>query len=207
MKLAVRVKRLLTGSVGNLIRDLEDKAPEAVVSQAIEEIDDAKEEVRHKLGKVEAERYLTLAQLKRVKKSLEDLGEQIDVALTQERDDLAEAAVEKQIDYESQIPILEESLKRDQESITELDNYIGALESKKHDMRLELKEMREAKKIADKDLEVKVEAAENAFADITSRISDTADMDQSKKLNELEDLTRKNRVQERLAKIKASRGE
>lgn len=39
MKLAARVKRLLTGSVGSLIKKLEDMAPEAVAAQAIEEID------------------------------------------------------------------------------------------------------------------------------------------------------------------------
>jgi phage shock protein A len=205
MKLAARVKRLLTGSVGSLIKKLEDMAPEAVAAQAIEEIDDVKGEVRHELGKAEAEKHLTTTQLKRATKNLKDLEEQIDVALGEDREDLAEAAVEKQLDLENQIPILEESLRRDEDSIKELNSYIEALQSKKRDMRLELKEIRESKEIGSHELEIKVEQAEDAFAAITSRVGDTVDINQTKKLNELEDLTHKNRVKERLEKIKADR--
>ena len=205
MKLAARVKRLLTGSVGSLIKKLENMAPDAVANQAIEEIDNAKNDVRHELGKVEAERHLTNVQLTRATKNLNDLNEQIDVAISENRDDLAEAAVEKQLDLEAQIPILKESIKIDDAKIEEYNSYIEALQSKKRDMRLELKEIRESKELESKDLEIKVEQAEDAFAAITSRVGDTVDIEQTKKLNELEDMTHKNRITERLAQIKSKR--
>ena len=205
MKLSDRVKRLLTGSVGSLIKKLENIAPNAVADQAIEEIDNVKKEIRHELGKVEAEKHLTTVQLERVKKNLDSLNEQINVALKEERDDLAETAIEKQLDLENQVPILEKSLVQDKASIKEFNDYISALDSKKRDMQIELKEIRESKKLESKDLEIKVEQAENAFATITSRIGETVNLDQAKNLNELEDLTRKNRIKERLAKLKADK--
>ena len=202
MKLAAKVKRLLTGSIKSLIDKLENLAPEAVAKEAISEIDGVIEEVRHELGKVEAEKHLTIKQMERATKTFKDLDEQVKVAIEEKRDDLAEAAVEKQMDLETQIPIFKESLKRDEASIKEFNSYVGALQSKKRDMRLELQQVRESKQIASKDLEYKVEKAEDAFAEITSRIGESVDIEQTKKLNELEDITHKKNVQERLAEIK-----
>ncbi len=205
MKLAARVKRLLTGSVGSLIKQLENMAPDAVANQAIEEIDNVKNEVRHELGKVEAEKHLTTTQLERVTKTLKGLDEQIETAIVEEREDLQEAAVDEQLGLETQIPILEKSLEIDEEKIVEYNGYIEALQSKKNDMRLELKERREAKEFGSKEFETKVEQAEDAFAAITSRVGETMNIDKTKKLNELKDLTHKNRIKERLAEIKAKR--
>jgi len=202
MKLAARVKRLLAASASGLIKKLENMAPEEVAAQSIGEIDKVKDEVRGELGKVEAEKHVTTKQLERANNSLKDLKEQIETAINEKRDDLAEAAVEKQMDFENQIPILKESLKIDEAKIIELNGFIEALNSKKRDMRLELKEIRESKEIASKDLESKVEKAEDAFADIVSRVGETVDVEQTKKLNELEGLTHKKKVEARLAEIK-----
>jgi len=202
MKLAARVKRLLAASASSLIKKLENMAPEEVAAQSIGEIDKVKDEVRGELGKVEAEKHVTTKQLERANNSLKDLKEQIETAINEKRDDLAEAAVEKQMDFENQIPILKESLKIDEAKIIELNGFIEALNSKKRDMRLELKEIRESKEIASKDLESKVEKAEDAFADIVSRVGETVDVEQTKKLNELEGLTHKKKVEARLAEIK-----
>ena len=66
------------------------------------------------------------------------------MALTNERDDLAEAAVSNQLDIEAQIPILEHTITECGENERELEGYITALQAKKREMKDELKVYREA---------------------------------------------------------------
>ena len=66
------------------------------------------------------------------------------MALTNERDDLAEAAVSNQLDIEAQIPILEHTITECGENERELESYIVALQAKKREMKDELKVYREA---------------------------------------------------------------
>src|SRR5690606_22593713 len=146
----------------------------------------------------------------------EQLGEQAQLALKQERDDLASAAVERQIDIEAQLPVLESRLTELAEDKTRLEGYISALMAKKREMRDALSDYRKATEptgsaasasasASTKDsAQARADKASNAFDRISQRQTGMsgprgASDKNAAQLAELEELARRNRIQERLA--------
>jgi phage shock protein A len=219
-----RVGRIISGSFNSLIDAIENAAPETVMSEVIREIDTAIDDVRVELGRVVAKKHLANSRLMEENRKHEDLSEKIELAVKEGRDDLAEAAISHQIDIEAQIPILETTINDCCSNEKELEGYITALQAKKREMREELRQFRESMKetitssssISDSGVEVssdverKVAKAESAFERIAEKATGipgggrTADRQTATKLAELEEIARKNRIQERLAVIKSN---
>ena len=217
--IASRVGRIISGSAKKVVEILESATPEIVMEEAINEIDGAILEVREELGRTEAEKHRSTKLLSDYTTKLEELANQINLALDKDREDLAEAAVQRQLDIESQQPVLNKSIEEADNKIVELNNYVSALQAKKREMRDELREWRTSKVIAEKvsvggsgqadaDIEAKVARAESAFDRMMSKGPGGLPFDAQNagKLAELEDLSRENRVKERLTQIKALRG-
>jgi len=219
--LASRVSRIISGSARKLVDILESQAPEIVMEEAIHEIDSAIYDVRSELGKVAAAKHLSTSRLAESNKKHADLSDKIEIAIDSSRDDLAEAAVAQQMDIEAQIPVLELAITESAEKEKELESYISALQGKKREMREELRELRKAKAAAtsstgagadgDKgNVDDKVARAEAAFDRIIEKTTglnplDKTGMKNAAQLAELEEISRKNRIQERLAQIKANK--
>jgi phage shock protein A len=223
--IGTRVGRLIAGSVNALIDAVEDAAPEVVMEQALREIDGATDEVRVELGRVIATRHLANKRLLEENRKHEDLGEQIELAVAQSREDLAEAAIARQFDIEAQLPVLEASIAESVTAQKELEGYIAALGARRREMETELNQFRAAQKAAAQAAAAgtagagapagggaarKVGQAENTFNRVMTRAGgvpgSTGMGADAAKLAELEDLSRKNRIQERLAEIKAKSG-
>ncbi len=223
-RLIGRVGRIISGSFNSLIDSIENVAPETIMSEAIREIDAAIDDVRVELGRVVASKHLANSRLMEENRKHEDLGEKIELAIREGREDLAEAAISQQIDIEAQIPVLENTISDCGSSEKELESYISALQAKKREMQEDLRQFRESMKetitnsssIADThvqgsgDVEKKVAKAESAFERIAEKASGipgkgrSADRQTATKLAELEEISRKNRIQERLAAIKGN---
>ncbi|HEU0153936.1 MAG TPA: PspA/IM30 family protein [Arenimonas sp.] len=221
--IGTRVGRLIAGSVNALIDAVENAAPEVVMEQALREIDGATDDVRVELGKVLATKHLANKRLLEENRKHEELGDQIELAVTQGREDLAEAAIARQFDIEAQLPVLEASITDAANQQKELEGYVAALAARRREMETELNQFRAAQKAAaaagaaagasgpgGKSPSRKVGEAENAFNRVMSRaggVPGSAAMGaDAAKLAELEDLSRKNRIQERLAEVKAKSG-
>ncbi len=217
-RLTNRVGRIISGSINAIVNAVEDVAPTVVMEQAIREIDKAVDEVRSELGKVIASKHLANKRLSEKNTRHEVLSEKIEVALTNERDDLAEAAVSNQLDIEAQIPILEHTITECGENERELESYIVALQAKKREMKDELKVYREAMNSSSIDnlsdsntsrqgkINKSVDNATSAFDRILEKQTGLGSLETSHdaaKMAELEQLTRENRVKERLTAIKS----
>jgi len=113
------------------------------MEEAIREIEGAIDEVRAELGRVAAKKHLASSRLMEESRKHEDLGEQIEIAVAQEREDLAEAGISKQLDIEAQIPVLEATVAECGAQETELEGYIRALQAKSREMREELRQYRD----------------------------------------------------------------
>lgn len=217
--IGARVGRIVAGSVNGLVDAIESAAPETVMEQAIREIDQAIDDVRAQLGKVIANRHLANTRLAEESRRHDELSEQAALALKEGREDLAEAAIERQLDIEAQIPVLETSVADANREEKEYEGYINALQAKKREMKealLQFRSSREESAAAGStaegmkpSLDSKVDKAESAF----DRVLESAtglqgrlgqSVDSSAKLAELEDLARNNRVKERMAQLKAS---
>ncbi len=217
-----RVGRLVAGGFNALVDAVENAAPEAVMEQAIREIDTAVAEVRRELGQVEAQRHLTAKRLAEDGKRHDELTEQARLAMEKEREDLAEAAVSRQIDLEAQIPVLEARLADLADEKARLEGYVNALRAKKREMREALESYRSAQRQSTQaggsgrdDTSTagsgdRAERAMAAFDRVFQRetgLSGTSggSADDEARLSELEELSRKNRIQERLARLKTDR--
>ncbi|WP_020413788.1 PspA/IM30 family protein [Microbulbifer sp. SSSA007] len=211
-----RISRLISVSANSVVGSVEAAAPESVMEQAIRDVDDAIKDVRGQLGKAEASKYLNSRTLNDENTRHKNLAEQITIAINEGRDDLAEAAIAKQMDIEVQLPILEKAISENEIEIKELGSYILALQGKKREMREKLQEFIAVNKNVrgsvvadeygrDRNSKAQVEQATDAFnraIDSTAISTFDSEIDASK-LAELEEFARKNRVKERLAKIKS----
>jgi len=216
-----RVGRLVAGGFNALVDAVESAAPEAVMEQSIREVDQAIDEVRAELGTVEAHRHLTAKRLADDGKRHDELADQARLALNEQREDLAEAAVARQIDLEAQIPVLESRLADLADEKSRLEGYISALRAKKREMTEALSSYRSSRKSTAQDsagpagpgggasgVEQRAERAGAAFDRVFRRetgLAGTSDAsaETEARLSELEDLSRRNRIQERLARLKS----
>ena len=110
------------------------------MAQAIREVDQAIDEVRSELGRVEAVKHLATSSLNKLNTQKETLGEQIDIAVSKGDETLARAGIAKQIDIDDQIPVLQRSLQDAVGRSSELEGYIAALLAKKREMESALQD-------------------------------------------------------------------
>ena len=121
--IARRVARLMSGSVNALVDAVENASPELVMEQAIREVDAAIADTRAELGQQVAQKHLASKKLIEENNRHEALAEQLSIAVSNERDDLAEAGIAEQMDIEARIPVLELSIADAASKEKELEGY------------------------------------------------------------------------------------
>jgi phage shock protein A len=215
--LKTRVGRVIAGGVHALLDKIEDLNPHAAMEQALREADGVINEVRHELGTVSANRHLAQQQHAKLNRSHEELRDQIAQALAQQREDLARAAVSRQIDIEAQIPVLETTLADLARQEQELQGFTAALLAKKREMQEALAEFRKsraatesaAQPVGQSNVEQRLGKVTDAFDKIYQRQTGldgtqrAGNLEQAARLSELEQLVRDNKIAERMAQIKA----
>ena len=219
--LASRVGRIISGGFNAIVDAIEDTAPETVMEQAIREVDDAIAHVRAELGKQIANKHLASKYIARENTKHEQLSAKIELALAEGREDLAEVAVSSQLDIEAKIPVLEQSLADCSAKEKRLEEYILALRAKKREMRQELTDYRSMRQNSsaqttpedspggsDNGTSARASRAISTFERVLARqtglrsVSGASDSENAAKLAELEDISRENRVKERLLAAK-----
>ena len=225
--IASRVTRVIGGSVHALLDAVENVAPEATMAQAIRAVDQAIDEVRSELGRVEAVKHLATSSLNKLNTQKETLAEQTDIAVAKGDETLARAGIAKQIDIDDQIPVLQRSLQDAFARGGELEGFIAALTAKKREMESALQDFIAARATAGPSGASpsgagasgsgsiggtilgmaeragsafdRVLARETGIAGVTSPINADAS-----KLRELQEMARAHRIDERLAALKAT---
>lgn len=215
-----RVSQIVIGGVHAVLDKLEDQAPEAMMEQAIRKVDGVIDEVRQQLGVVTANRHLAQRQHAELNRRHDELTAHAEEALKLQREDLARAAVEKQLDVEAQMPVIENRMQDLSREEKELSGYVDALAGKKREMEEQLTAFRESRDRAASPTGASketssalstVERASTTFGRIFQRqtgISTGAhqvSVEQANKLRELDDLVHNKRVEERLAQLKADK--
>ena len=223
--IASRVTRVVGASVNALLDAVENAAPEATMAQAIREVDQATDEVRAELGRIEAVKHLATSSLNKLNTQNETLAGQIELAMSKGDEVLARVGIAKQVDIEDQIPVLQQSLQDAIARGKELEGYIAALLAKKREMNSALRDFLAARAAAQSpaasgangpsqgspqgSTQSKVERAGSAFDRVLARqtgltgVTSPLNPDASK-LQELQDMARTHRIDERLAALKAA---
>jgi phage shock protein A len=217
--IASRVTRVIGGSVHALLDAVENAAPEATMSQAIRELDQALDEVRTELGRVEAMKHLATTSLSKLNAQNEELASQVEIAMTKGDEGLARVGIARQVDIEDQIPVLQRSLQDAGERGRELESYIVALQAKKREMETALQDFIAARAAppvpgsgpagSGPSVQGRAERAGAAFDRMMVRQSGVAGLTSpinpdAGKLRELQELARRHRIDERLAALKAA---
>ena len=218
--LSRRVGRLVSGGFHALIDAAENLAPEAVMNENIREIERAVDEVRAELGKVLAQKHLAAKKMADESNRHEAIDANLQAAVDAGRDDLAEAGIAEQMDIEARLPILENTIADCAAQEKELEGFIAALQAKKREMQQQLQDWRAAQQSMGTGKTVggngsdlnriarDAEKSGNAFDRVMGRqnsVHSSTDAAQLAKLKELEDLSRNNRIAERLAALKAGK--
>ena len=218
-----RVTRLVSGSVNSIVDAVENAAPETVMREAIREVERAIADVRAELGLAAANKHHANKRLMEATAKHEALAGQIETAVNESRDDLAEAAIGRQLDIEAQIPLLENALTEAAEREAELEGYVQALQGRKREMEADLDSYLSSRADSaapgsaagaaagrDDGAEARADKAESAFNRVLRGQTGVdgsvkADRETASKLAELEQISRGNRVKERLAALKAAK--
>lgn len=215
--LKTRVGRIIAGGAHALVDHLENHAPLAVMEQSLREADAVIGEVRHELGLTSANRHLAQQQHAHLNAQHGKLAEQIDQALAVGREDLARAAVARQLDIEAQIPVLETTLADFARQESELTGYVAALLAKQREMADALEGFRHSRAHAAQAAEAppasasaasRMDAVTGAFDRLYARQTGLSGtdrshtLDQAAKLKELDDLVRDHKIAERMARLK-----
>lgn len=215
--LKTRVGRVIAGSMHALLDKIEDLNPQAAMEQAIREAEEVIDDVRHELGTVSANRHLAQQQHAKLNRSHEDLHDQVSQALAQQREDLARAAVSRQIDIEAQIPVLETTLADLARQEQELQGFTAALLAKKREMQDALAEFRKSRTAAGSaaqplgqvNVAQRLGKVTDAFDKVFQRQTGmdgtqrAGSLQQAAQLRELDDMVRDHKISERMARIKA----
>jgi phage shock protein A len=145
---AVRVRRIISAGINDLVDAFESSNADGVMREAIREIDRALGDVRSELGRVMVAHRQAARHIELTRSKLAELAPKLAVALAQSRDDLAEAVIARQIDLERQLPVLEASLRDIAAKQVEMEGYIAALNGKKSEMERDLAVYLEARRAA-----------------------------------------------------------
>lgn len=214
-----RVSRLISGSVNSLVDAVENSSPEMVMKESIREVDSARDELRIQLGKIVANKHNTNKRIMTANSEHEGLSEQVKVAIAQGRDELAETAIARQMDIEAQVTVLEGALSEATAEERELEDYIHALDARKREMEQALQDYLSSRRDSENSGDDQtrsgngaartVEDAQNAFsrvlaAETGTSLGEKQSNEAASHMAELKELERKNRVQERLANLKAT---
>jgi len=203
-----RVSRIIAGNVHALVDMAENANPKAMQQQAIREIDNAITEVRTELGKEKVELHAVTKRIAEAKADHAELLQQIETAVREERDDLAEAGIAKQMDIEAQRGVLEEARTLTEGDIKKYQGYVDAMLARKREIENTFAQKEAAEKAVHGGGTTKraVDRAESAY----NRIMGDAEpitpqgSDDDAALNELAELDRKSRIQSRLAALKST---
>lgn len=212
-----RVSRLLSATVEDAVDRMEQAGGEAVMREAIREADRAIDEVRAQLESAMARRLNAARHQKLLTERVHELTDKAGFAVKEGREDLAEAALSRQIDFEAQAKKLDGVQSQAREEEQRLQEGLTALNARKAQMEEALSAYLTSRREAalggdgparpNRSAEKKVDAAERAFDRVMSGSEGVgfarADAEAINRVAELDTLQKSATVAERLAALKA----
>ena len=212
-----RVSRIFSGQVEDAVDRMEQAGGEAVMREAVREADRAIDQVKSQLEGTMARRLQAARQKQMLESKIQELTNKAGFALKEGREDLAEAALSRQIDFEAQAAKLDQVQTQAREEEARLEDGLTALKTRKGQMEEALSayaiSQREAALGGDgpsrveRYAEKKVDAAEAAFDRAMTGAGGVgftrADADTINRVAEIDGLQKSATVAERLAALKA----
>jgi phage shock protein A len=212
-----RVSRLLSATVEDTVDRMEKAGGDAVMREAIREADRAIDQVKSEVQSTMARRLQVARQQKMLNERAQELTAKAKFALGEGREDLAEAALTRQLDFEVQAKSLDAVQQQAREEEQRLEEGLAALNARKRQMDDALQAYTASRREAvlggdgpvrtDRSAEKKLDAAEQAFDRAMAGAGGVgftrADGDTLNRVAEIDVMQRSATVAERLAALKA----
>ena len=144
----VRVKRIVSGSVEDMVDSMERAGGTSVMREAVRELDRVVDDVKAERDAIAARRLQAVRHQKMYRERLETLQQKAQFAMNEDREDLAEAALHRQFEFEAQLKTLAEIEAETGEQERELEESLASLEMRKAHMEEEVKHFEAARKEA-----------------------------------------------------------
>ena len=176
--------------------------------------------MRSELGKVLVQKHLATKKMADESNRHETLQADIQEALKANRDDLAEIGIAEQMDIEARLPVLENTVADCAAQEKELEGFIVALQAKRREMQQAVQDWKQSQTQAAthgkgrdgstlNQILRNTEKTANAFDRLMGRQTGLhmagRDPSQLAKLKDLEEVSRTNRIKERLAQLKTAK--
>lgn len=216
-RLRDRIARVLTSTAHTLVDKIEGLNEEGILEAALREVDGAIDEVHTAQGEALARKHHVNKAIERLNQEKARLEDDAATAVESGRDDLAVAGLTRVDDIERQLPELENQMLEHKAEIDRLGQSLESLRARRGQMANDLVSLRRTRTTAPagtpqatgREAERKAARAETAFNDRYAKATGTdrtvlqaKDAEQAR-LRELGDLSQQNRVQSRLAALKA----
>jgi phage shock protein A len=212
-----RVSRLLSATVEDTVDRMEQAGGDVVMREAIREADRAIDQVKAQLESTMARRLQASRQQKMLAERAQELTSKARFAVEADRDDLAEAALSRQVDFEAQAKKLELLQSQAREEEQRLEDGLAALSARKRQMEDALSAYLVSRREAalggdgptrpDRSAEKKVDAAEQAFDRAMAGVGGVGlargDADAINRVAEIDGMQKSATVAERLSALKA----
>lgn len=145
----IRVQRVLSAGADSAVGAAERLSGASLMRQAIRDIDGAIEDIRTAQDEAERRRAQAEHQHKRLREMLATLDEQARYAMSKQREDLAEAAVGRQLAVETQAAALKKAQAKAAAELGRLAESLAALDSRKAQMEAEFTAVQAARRDAE----------------------------------------------------------
>ena len=212
-----RVSRLLSATAEDAVDRMEKAGGDAVMREAIREAERAIDQVKAQLEAVVARRLQATRQQKMLNDRAEEMTTKAKFALAQSREDLAEAALSRQFDFDAQAEDLAVVQQQARDEEQRLDSGLAALNARKRQMEETLQAYVVSRQEAarggdgparpDRAAEKKVDAAEQAFNRAMAGAGGVgavrADADAINRVAEIDGMQKSTTIAQRLAALKA----
>jgi phage shock protein A len=169
----LRVRRILSASIEDVVDRMERAGGATVMAEAVREVDRALDEIRGEQEAATARKLQAIRQQRMLRDRATALVDKAKVAMEAGRDDLAEAALSRQLDFEAQAERLDSVQANAAEEAGRLDECVTALATRKTEMEEALASFQMAHRDAvmggdgpakpRRNVERQVERAEKAF--------------------------------------------
>lgn len=211
-----RVKRIISAKVEDKIYTMEKAGGAALMRQSIIEANRAMEDVKIERDEATGRRLQAVRQQKLYQDRLESLTEKAEFALEEGREDLAKAALTRQVEFEEQIERLKDAEETASNQERNWQEAFAQLELRAEHMKAELQAFEQVQSDADMGVAIadprkreaarKVECAEEAFSRAmkgsTGFSGAPIDISATRSLAELETLQRGKLIDQRLEALK-----
>lgn len=144
----VRVQRVVSSGVDTVVCKAEQLSGTALMRQSLREMESAFKRAKQEVEAARSKRLQTQHQLLAAAAEADTLKEQAGFAMSQGREDLAQAVIARQIDVEALLARLEKTRNEAQAEESRLDESLTALKSRKAQMEKELGAFQAAQRAA-----------------------------------------------------------